>query len=437
MEDQRTEWKESWKDEYLKTICAFANTEGGVMTIGVDDRGNIIGIDKPEKLLKQLPDKIRNKLGIVPFVKLESAQPPYTISITVQKAPTSVTLDGKLYVRSGSTTQMISGRELELFMMERAGDSWTEVPVPDVSVSDLLPEAIGELKRLGKNAQRLSDEESKLDSVDFLDKMGFIKSGMLNRAAVLLFHPNPSEVLGPVSLKIGMFEDSDLLFMDEFTGPLIFTPNGAVKMLMTKYSIKPVGYEGIFRTESNPYPEPAIREAVLNAIVHNDYSSHVPIQIKVYREGLTIYNEGDLPRGWTLAKLMGHHKSIPRNPSLAEAFYRAGMIESFGRGIGKIISQFKGRDECLPVFDLDAGFSITFKNEIFFEIAKIEDCSPEDVIKSYLKINKSATYDDILNLTKLSKRHVYRIVNAMVDEGTLTKERQDRLVVVRLSENAE
>lgn len=175
MEDQRTEWKESWKDEYLKTICAFANTEGGIMTIGVDDRGNIIGIDRPEKLLKQLPDKIRNKLGIVPFVKLESTQPPYTISITVQKAPTSVTLDGKLYVRSGSTTQMISGRELELFMMERAGDSWTEVPVPNVSVSDLLPEAIGELKRLGKNAQRLSDEESKLDSADFLDKMGFIK----------------------------------------------------------------------------------------------------------------------------------------------------------------------------------------------------------------------------------------------------------------------
>lgn len=69
MESQNTEWKESWKDEYLKTICAFANTEGGMMTLGVNNQGKIVGVSNPEKLLKQLPDKIRSKLGIVPFIK--------------------------------------------------------------------------------------------------------------------------------------------------------------------------------------------------------------------------------------------------------------------------------------------------------------------------------------------------------------------------------
>ena len=148
MESQNTEWKESWKDEYLKTICAFANTEGGTMTIGVDDHGRVLGVDNSEKLLKLLPDKIRSKLGIVPFIRIDTESPPHTITILVQKAPTSVNLDGKFYVRSGSTTQMISGRELELYMMERAGDSWTEVPVADVSFTDLSPEAILEFKTL-------------------------------------------------------------------------------------------------------------------------------------------------------------------------------------------------------------------------------------------------------------------------------------------------
>ena len=166
MESQNTEWKESWKDEYLKTICAFANTEGGMMTLGVNDQGKIVGVSNPEKLLKQLPDKIRSKLGIVPFIRIDTESPPYTITILVQKAPTTVNLDGKFYIRSGSTTQMISGRELELYMMERAGDSWTEVPVPGVSVMDLSPESIMEFKNLVRIAGRLSKEELDLGPED-------------------------------------------------------------------------------------------------------------------------------------------------------------------------------------------------------------------------------------------------------------------------------
>lgn len=72
MECHDVEWKESWKDEYLKTVSAFANTEGGTLTIGVDDNGNVVGVENPEKLMKQLPDKIHNKLGITPTVRLHS-----------------------------------------------------------------------------------------------------------------------------------------------------------------------------------------------------------------------------------------------------------------------------------------------------------------------------------------------------------------------------
>lgn len=434
MESQNTEWKESWKDEYLKTICAFANTEGGTLTIGVDDNGRIVGIDDPKALLKQLPDKIRSKLGIIPFVRLDTVEPPYTITILVQKSPTMINLDGKFYVRSGSTTQMMSGRELEIQMIEHAGYSWTDAAVPNVSVSQLSPGAIQEFKDLGQKVGRLSAEETDLDPEDLLDKLELLKDGMLTRAAILLFHPSPGKILGPMSLKIGMFEGSELLYQDEFCGPLIFTANKAVDLLMTKYTVRPISYEGIVRIESSPYPEPAIREAMMNAIVHNEYSSHVPIQVKVTKENLTIYNEGSLPLGWTVDKLMGQHKSLPRNPLLANAFYRAGLIESFGRGIGTILSQFEGRQEFEPVFESDSGFSVSFKNEMIgLPIVVPGNLDTETTIIEYLRANKQGTYEGISHGTGISSRQVQRLAGAMVKAGILIKEKEGKTVVLRLS----
>ncbi len=434
MESQNTEWKESWKDEYLKTICAFANTEGGTLTIGIDDNGRTIGIDNPKTLLKQLPDKIRSKLGIIPFVRLDTVEPPYTITILVQKSPTMINLDGKFYIRSGSTTQMMSGRELEIQMMEHAGHSWTDAPVPNVPVSQLSPEALQTFKNLGQKVGRLSAEETDLDPEGLLDKLDLLKDGMLTRSAILLFHPSPEKLLGPVSLKIGMFEGSELLYQDEFCGPLIFTANNVVNLLNTKYMVKPISYDGIIRIEKSPYPVPAIREAMMNAIVHNDYSSHIPIQVKVTKENLTIYNEGGLPVGWTIDKLLGQHKSLPRNPLLANVFYRAGFIESFGRGIGAIMSQFEGREEFEPVFESDSGFSISFKNEtIGIPTAVPKDIGSENRIIDYLRLNKCGTYEEITCGTGLSSRQVQRLAGVLVKEGIVFKEKEGKTVVLRLS----
>ena len=433
MEDQCTEWKESWKDDYLKTICAFANTAGGIMTIGIDDHGTVVGVDEPEKLLKKLPDTIRNKMGIVPFVRIDTASPPYTVSILIQKAPSTVYLDGRIYVRSGSTTQMVSGRDLEVYMMETAGISWTDYPVSDVSISDLSPEAILGFKNMGRSAGRLTQDELNLNPEDLLDKLNLIKDGKLTRAAILLFHPDPGTILGPNTLKIGMFDGPELLYQDEFNGPLIFTANASVSMIMTKYTVLPVGYKGIVRTETSPYPEPAIREAVMNAIVHNDYSSHVPIQIKVSQDGLIIYNEGGLPRGWTLDRLMGQHKSLPRNPSIAAVFYRAGLIESFGRGISKIMSQFEGRHEYEPVFESDSGFSVEFKNEITARVSHITDYetvdASEKLILDYLAVNSKGTYKDISFATGLSTRQLQRVTDALLERGLVSKRKEGRVVV--------
>ena len=262
---------------------------------------------------------------------------------------------------------------------------------------------------------------------------------MLTRAAVLLFHPDPGTVLGPSILKIGMFDGPELLYQDEFNGPLIITANVSVSLIMTKYTVFPVGYKGIVRTETSPYPEPAIREAVMNAIVHNDYSSHVPIQIKVSQQGIAIYNEGGLPRGWTLDRLMGQHKSLPRNPSIAAVFYRAGLIESFGRGISKIMSQFEGRHEYDPVFELDSGFSVEFKNEITARVSRISDAETIDAseksIIDHLAVNRRGTYKDISTATGLSIRQLQRVVDVLMEKGLVSKRKEGRVVVFEFNDS--
>ena len=108
-------------------------------------------------------------------------------------------------------------------------------------------------------------------------------------------------------------------------------------LLLTKYLRAAISYDGLQRVETYPVPEEALREALLNAVAHKDYANSVPIQISVYPDKILFWNSGELHRGWTVETLMHKHASQPFNPDIANAFFRAGMIESWGRGIDRIM----------------------------------------------------------------------------------------------------
>lgn len=127
-------------------------------------------------------------------------------------------------------------------------------------------------------------------------------------------------------------------------------------LLLTKYMSAYISYEGIHRVETYPYPEAALHEAVLNAIAHKDYSSSSPIQVKVYREGgLCIWNDGEIPNNWTIETLSITHGSKPRNLDISTTFFRAGMVESQGRGISNILKECTLAGVPQPYFDLEMG----------------------------------------------------------------------------------
>src|SRR5690606_34406435 len=140
----------------------------------------------------------------------------------------------------------------------------------------------------------------------------------------------------------GYFEnEGDVLYHDLIEGGLFAQTAKTVEMIRAKYMKAAITYEGIHRIETYPVPYDALREAILNAVNHKDYSSTSPLQIKVYEDRMTIWNPGPLPEGWTNEKLMQPHSSEPSNPRVANAFFRCGEIESWGRGIWRIFNACK------------------------------------------------------------------------------------------------
>jgi len=128
-EDQHIEYKLIWKDDFLKNVCAFANSEGGILYIGVNDKGEAIGVNDAEKLLETLPNIIKNKIGIIPSVFVESIDKKQIVKIIVQSSSVSISYNGKYYMRSGSVVLELHGRALSDFLLKKSGITWDALEI--------------------------------------------------------------------------------------------------------------------------------------------------------------------------------------------------------------------------------------------------------------------------------------------------------------------
>jgi ATP-dependent DNA helicase RecG len=366
-EDQNIEYKESWRDEYLKWICGFANANGGSIFIGKNDAGEVVGIEGAKKLLEDIPNKVKDILGIIVDVNLLQTEKGDFIEIIVEAYPYPVNYKGQYHYRSGSTKQELKGVALDKFLLQRKGKRWDSVPVPILSVSDLKKETFDFFRKKAIKAQRI-EEEVLTDSNELLiDNLQLIENGYLKRAALLLFHPNPDKFITGAYIKIGYFEtDDDLKFQDEIHGNLFEQIEKTMDLLFTKYIKSSISYEGLNRVEKYEYPKDAVREALLNAVSHKDYSDGVPIQISVYNDKIIFWNDGQLPENWTIENLSVKHPSKPYNPDIANALFRSGYIESWGRGTLKMINECIQFGIPKPNYFYDmSGFWVEFRKDNF------------------------------------------------------------------------
>lgn len=152
-ENQNTEWKESWRDEYLKWICGFANTQGGKIYIGTDDNGNVIGVQDSKKLLEDIPNKVRDILGIIVDVSLLIQDGKDYIEICVNPSSYPVNYKGEYHYRSGSTKQLLRGAALTEFLLSKTRYKWDAVPVDGVTVDYLDKESFDIFRREALRSQ--------------------------------------------------------------------------------------------------------------------------------------------------------------------------------------------------------------------------------------------------------------------------------------------
>ena len=336
-ENQHVEWKESWRDDYLKWICGFANAQGGVLEVGRNDSGKVVGIKNVLRLLEEIPNKVQSLLGIVVDVNLRSEGGAEYLQIVVGPYPHPISFRGEYHYRSGATKQVLRGVALSRFLMKKHGRTWDNLPLPGLRVGDLNGRAIDSFRRLAAANKRLPQGIVTEPDAGVIEKLGLRGGEHLNRAAILLFHSAPERFVTGAYVKVGYFEGTELLFQDVIEGDLLTQVDRTVDLLCTKYTRALVSYQGTRRIEALPVPAEAIREAVVNAVAHRDYATPVPIQIRVDADRIVLWNPGRLPQGWSLDELMGSHASHPHNPVVANAFFRAGLIEAWGLGVQRIV----------------------------------------------------------------------------------------------------
>jgi ATP-dependent DNA helicase RecG len=366
-ESQNIEYKSSWRDEFLKWICGFANSNGGSMYIGKDDSGKVVGLEDSKKLLEDIPNKVKDTLGILVDVNLHKTPQGDFIEIVVEAYPYPVNYKGQYHYRSGSTKQELKGAALDKFLLQRKGKRWDGVPVPNVSLKELKQDTFEFFRKRAFKNQRI--EESSLTDTNehLIENLQLKENEFLKRAAILLFHSNAERFVTGAYIKIGYFEtDDDLKFQDDIRGNLFDQIEKAMDLLFTKYIKAEISYEGISRVEKYEYPKEAVREALLNAIAHKDYSGGVPIQISVYKDKIIFWNEGQLPENWTVENLLTKHPSKPYNPDIANALFRSGYIESWGRGTLKMIKECEVAGLPKPIYFYDmSGFFVEFRKDIY------------------------------------------------------------------------
>lgn len=352
-ETQNIEWKQSWRDEYLRWICGFANADGGTLVIGKNDRGEVVGIAHAARLLEDIPNKVRDILGIVVAVNLHTQAGLDWLDIVVDAYPSPISYKGEYHLRSGSTKQELRGPALDRFLLRKLGRHWDGVPVPRLSLKDCNPAALQWFRTKAAKSGRV-DELVLADSDPVLLGSLQLEDGeYLKQATALLFGKEPQRFVPGAYIKLGFFvTDDDLRYQDEIHGDLFSQVEKTMETLRAKYLKAYISYEGLQRLETYLFPMPALREALLNAVMHKDYSSGIPIQISVYADKIVLWNAGQLPQDWTLEKLMGKHPSNPFNPLLASAFFRAGYVESWGRGIEKMRRECLAHGTPVPTFNL-------------------------------------------------------------------------------------
>ncbi|MBQ9096206.1 MAG: putative DNA binding domain-containing protein [Akkermansia sp.] len=430
-ENESIEWKESWHEQYLKWICGFANAHGGILYIGINDNGQIVGISNAHKLMEDIPNMVRDSLHLIVDIKLKEEAGKEYLEIHVPASFAPVWYRDAIYMRSGSTNQRLHDAALMHFLINKTGEKWDSLSISGVTPQDLDPESFRIFRQAAKRSKRLPIDEAERSNEELLQYLGLIRNNALTRAAVLLFHQNPEQWFMGAWIKIGYFDDKEeLLYQDELHGSLISQAERVMELIYTKYLKATVSYENDHRIETYPFSRAVVRESVFNALIHKDYTAGYPIQISISDTKLQVFNPAVLSYDWVSAEAWQKGGSRPLNPALANTFFRAGFAEAWGQGLRKICRNSLAYGMPMPEYSIDSSsvlvklHPIGYKGEHnippspIINPPYINDTRKLNIIE-FLRKKPTAVYADIAQAMLISERTVGNIMRELIQAGAI------------------
>ena len=415
LEDKNTEFKREYVEDIKKTLVAFANTDGGNLYIGIDDDGNAVEVNNIDGVMLQVSNVIRDvikpDLAMFCDVTVETVQDKKVVKITVNRGtarPYYLSAKGirpeGVYVRQGASSVPASESAILSMIRETAGDSYEEA-------RSLIQElTFNEANIVFENKQIPFGEAQKRS-------LGLIgEDGTYTNLALLLSDQCTHTV------KIAVFEgEQKTVFKDrrEFCGSLLKQLNDAYQFI-DQFNHTHAHTEGLYRVDKRAYPTEAIREALLNAIVHREYSFSASTLISIFDNRIEFVSIGGLARGISQSDiLLGI--SIARNKKLADVFYRLHLIEAYGTGMPKIIEAYReyGLEPHIEISD--NAFKITLPNtNAAVKETKVELTENEQGVLSVLKEGIKSR-PEIQKALGFSQTTTIVAIAALLDKGLIIK----------------
>jgi len=423
-ESETVELKSKVVGDICKEIIAFANTRGGTLYIGVGDNGNIVGIEDADQVTLQLNHMTRDSIkpDVTMFVRYEtlSIEGKQIIAVTVQKGTERPYYLGSkglkpsgVYVRNGTSTDPATDTAIRRMIKETDGDSFE-------TMRSLEQNLTFQAAKAQFSKRKVPFDFTKMQTLGMISQ-----EGIYSNAALLLSDQCTH------TIKAATFTGTaKTIFQDrrEFGGSLFQQMEEIYAYLAMRNQTKAT-FEGLYRTDTRDYPEEALREALLNSLVHRDYSFSASTLISVYDDRIEFVSVGGLPVGIALEDIM-LGLSVCRNPRLAAIFYRLELIEAYGTGMPKIVQAYAGTGLKPKIEVTNNAFKITLPNRnasttmntAVFDTPKTNEERILDFIDSTGHIVRS----DVDKLLNVSQATANRILRRMISDGLIYQDGNGR-----------
>ena len=401
MKESRTlEFKSEITKGFLKTVSAFANFGKGTIFFGVDNNGNPIGLDNPVAACLDIENRINDVFDPRPIFSLKINK-DHTVELIVEEGYDKPYLcGGKAYRRSDTSTVEVDKLELKRLILEGQNLDFDEVPCQIEALSFTHLEAM-----LKESVGIASLTEDSLRTLGLLGKDGY------NNAAAILADSSPFP-----GIDIAVFgADEDIILNRAQVSGKSVLESLAVAMELYESRCCYEKIDGTIREKIEMIPRKAFRETVANALAHRTWDVSAPVRISIKPDKVEVLSPGGLVSGMAVKSYLDGRYSMLRNPTLAEVFFRLGIIEKFGTGITRIKRSYEGNNN-KPTFEVGDDFiCVTLP-----VLAKTSSLSNDELlVLSKMSKHQLMARSNIDQLTGFEKTKTIRILNSLQAKGLI------------------